>query len=90
MEPTRSNLASQDSEVRGPTKWDDLKEFNDVIDPTYRDACYARGLLKDGKEYIDGLLEASLWGDGGLSAFFLCHAPHDGYYVSSGGCLGKT
>ncbi|GKB58762.1 hypothetical protein Tco_0914948, partial [Tanacetum coccineum] len=55
-----------------PTKWDDLKEFNDVIDPTYRDACYARGLLEDGKEYINGLLEASLWGTGDyLRSFFV-------------------
>ncbi|GKB77664.1 hypothetical protein Tco_0944559, partial [Tanacetum coccineum] len=66
------SVESQDSEVRGPTKWDDLKEFNDVIDPTYRDACYARGLLEDDKEYIDGLLEASLWGTGDyLRSFFV-------------------
>ncbi|GJY18244.1 ATP-dependent DNA helicase RRM3-like protein [Tanacetum coccineum] len=45
-------------------EWDDLKKVDDVLYLTYRDACYARGLLQDDKEYIDGLLEASFWGMG--------------------------
>nr|GEX09990.1 uncharacterized protein [Tanacetum cinerariifolium] len=52
------------NKVRGPMEWDDLKKVDDVLYPTYRDACYARGLLQDDKEYIDGILEASLWGIG--------------------------
>nr|GEW51969.1 hypothetical protein [Tanacetum cinerariifolium] len=52
------------NKVRGPMEWDDLKKVDDVLYPTYRDACYARGLLQDDKEYIDGFLEASLWGMG--------------------------
>nr|GEY94133.1 hypothetical protein [Tanacetum cinerariifolium] len=52
------------NKVRGPMEWDDLKKVDDVLYPTYRDACYARGLLQDDKEYIDGILEASLWGMG--------------------------
>ncbi|GJT18623.1 ATP-dependent DNA helicase PIF1-like protein [Tanacetum coccineum] len=47
------------NKVRGPMEWDDLKKVDDVLYPTYRDACYARGLLQDDKEYIDGLLEAN-------------------------------
>ncbi|GKB34915.1 hypothetical protein Tco_0879857 [Tanacetum coccineum] len=46
------------NKVRGPVEWDDLKEFNDVVYLTYREACYAHGLLEDDKEYIDGLLKA--------------------------------
>ncbi|GJT50946.1 ATP-dependent DNA helicase PIF1-like protein [Tanacetum coccineum] len=45
-------------------EWDDLKKVDDVLYLTYRDACYARGLLQDDKEYIDGIFEASLWGMG--------------------------
>nr|GFA98926.1 hypothetical protein [Tanacetum cinerariifolium] len=50
--------------ARGPMEWDDLKKVDDVLYPTYRDTCYARGFLQDDKEYIDGILKASLWGMG--------------------------
>ncbi|GKB35961.1 ATP-dependent DNA helicase PIF1-like protein [Tanacetum coccineum] len=50
------------NKVRGATDWEDFKKFDDVVYPTFKDACYARGLLEDDKEYIDGLLEASHWG----------------------------
>ncbi|GKA69931.1 ATP-dependent DNA helicase PIF1-like protein [Tanacetum coccineum] len=46
---------------KGPMEWDELKKVNDVLYSTYRDACYARGLLQADKEYIDGLLKASFW-----------------------------
>ncbi|GJZ80975.1 hypothetical protein Tco_0645969 [Tanacetum coccineum] len=42
--------------------WTDFREFDKVVYPTFKDACYAHGLLEDDKEYIDGLLEASHWG----------------------------
>nr|GEW31280.1 putative PIF1 DNA helicase/replication protein A1-like protein [Tanacetum cinerariifolium] len=43
----------------GPEEWSDLSKYDDVVYPTYRDACYARGLLQNDKEYINGLVEAS-------------------------------
>nr|GEW29657.1 ATP-dependent DNA helicase PIF1-like [Tanacetum cinerariifolium] len=46
----------------GPMEWDDIKKVDDVLYPTYQDACYAQGLLQDDKEYIDRILEASFWG----------------------------
>nr|GEZ82120.1 DNA helicase PIF1, ATP-dependent [Tanacetum cinerariifolium] len=49
-----------DTEKARPMEWDDLKKVDDVLYPTYRDACYARGLLQDDKEYIDGILEAKI------------------------------
>ena len=52
------------NKVKGAKDWSDFKEYNDVIYPTYKDACQARGLLEDDKEYIDGLMEASYWGSG--------------------------
>nr|GEX05263.1 putative reverse transcriptase domain-containing protein [Tanacetum cinerariifolium] len=47
------------NKVRGPMERDNLKKVDDVLYPTYKDACHAWGLLQDDKEYIDGLLEAS-------------------------------
>ncbi|GJZ77696.1 hypothetical protein Tco_0642368 [Tanacetum coccineum] len=38
---------------------EDFTTFDDVVYPTCKDACFARGLLDDGKEYIDGIIEAS-------------------------------
>ena len=49
------------NKVRGPKDWNDFKKFENVTYATYKDACQARGLLEDDKEYIDGLLEASYW-----------------------------
>nr|GFB66829.1 hypothetical protein [Tanacetum cinerariifolium] len=49
------------NKVRGTMDWEDLKKYDNAVYPTFKDACYARGLLEDDKEYIDGLLEASHW-----------------------------
>ncbi|GJX04080.1 DNA helicase PIF1, ATP-dependent, partial [Tanacetum coccineum] len=51
------------NKVRGPMEWGDLKKVDDVLYPTYKDACYARGLLQDDKEYIDGILETVMAAD---------------------------
>ncbi|KAK6127772.1 hypothetical protein DH2020_038481 [Rehmannia glutinosa] len=47
--------------VRGATCHDDYKKVQGVQHRTYREACYALGLLEDDKEYIDGIVEASHW-----------------------------
>lgn len=48
--------------VRGPTCYADLRKVGTRVHPTFRDACYAMGLLDDDKEYIDAMKEASHWG----------------------------
>ena len=52
------------NKVKGAQEWDDFKEYDGVVYGTYKEACYARGLLEDDKEYIDGIIEASQWGMG--------------------------
>ncbi|CAH1439013.1 unnamed protein product [Lactuca virosa] len=47
------------NKVRGPTSFEDIRTVNREICPTFRDACYALGLLDDDKEYIEAIKEAS-------------------------------
>ena len=47
------------NKVKGPKSFEDIRTFNGETFPTFRDACYARGLLDDDKEYIDAIKEAS-------------------------------
>ncbi|XP_074310812.1 uncharacterized protein LOC141646766 [Silene latifolia] len=48
--------------VRGPTCYEDIRRVDGIPYNSFRNACYARGLLDDDKEYIDGIEEASRWG----------------------------
>ncbi|GJS87280.1 hypothetical protein Tco_0769916 [Tanacetum coccineum] len=50
--------------VRGAEQWEDFRKFEGVVYPTCKEACYARGLLEDDKEFIEGIIEASEWGMG--------------------------
>ncbi|GJR79669.1 uncharacterized protein Tco_0150454 [Tanacetum coccineum] len=52
------------NKVRGATGWDSFKEYDNVVYNTYKEACFARGLMDGDKEYIDGIIEASQWGMG--------------------------
>ncbi|XP_019176171.1 PREDICTED: uncharacterized protein LOC109171573 [Ipomoea nil] len=47
--------------VRGPKTFEDIRTHNGVEYGTFRDACYAQGMLDDDKEYIDAIVEASFW-----------------------------
>ncbi|XP_015955007.1 uncharacterized protein LOC107479381 [Arachis duranensis] len=41
-----------------------LRTVNGVVYGTFKEACYALGLLQDDKEFIDAIIEASTWASG--------------------------
>ncbi|XP_019158020.1 PREDICTED: uncharacterized protein LOC109154747 [Ipomoea nil] len=47
--------------VRGPRSFDEIKYFEGVQYTSFRDACYAHGLIEDDKEYVDAISEAAIW-----------------------------
>ncbi|KAK9049401.1 hypothetical protein SSX86_031630 [Deinandra increscens subsp. villosa] len=52
------------NKVKGPTCFEDIRTINGIQHPTFRDACYALGLLDDDNEYIEAIKEASHSGTG--------------------------
>ncbi|KAM3343634.1 hypothetical protein P3S68_025723 [Capsicum galapagoense] len=48
--------------IRGAKIFEDLNKVNYHDHTTFRDTCYALGLLDDDKEYVDAIKEASDWG----------------------------
>ncbi|XP_035830876.1 uncharacterized protein LOC110866786 [Helianthus annuus] len=53
------------NKVKGPTSFDDIKTVNGRVYDTFRDACYALGLLDDDSEYIEAIKEANISGSAG-------------------------
>ncbi|XP_023733108.1 uncharacterized protein LOC111880927 [Lactuca sativa] len=56
------------NKVKCPKSFEEIRIVNGEEFPTFRDACYALGLLDDDKEYVDAIKEASHSGTG----FYLC------------------
>ncbi|CAH1431856.1 unnamed protein product [Lactuca virosa] len=52
------------SKVKGPKSFEEIRTVNGEEYSSFRDACYALGLLDDDKEYIDAIKEASHYGSG--------------------------
>nr|KAJ0191156.1 hypothetical protein LSAT_V11C800434810 [Lactuca sativa] len=52
------------NKVKGPTSFDEIRTVNGETYSSFRDVCYALGLLDDDKEYIDVIKEASHSGSG--------------------------
>ncbi|XP_057811702.1 uncharacterized protein LOC131025941 [Salvia miltiorrhiza] len=48
-------------EASGPTCYADIRTVNGIVYGSFKEACYAMGLLNDDREYIDGIVEASCW-----------------------------
>ncbi|XP_022004510.1 uncharacterized protein LOC110902078 [Helianthus annuus] len=58
--------------VIGQVSFDDIRTVDGKIYDTFKDACFARGLLDDDKEYIVAVTEASAWSTSGfLRTFFV-------------------
>ncbi|KAF1868073.1 hypothetical protein Lal_00034015 [Lupinus albus] len=50
--------------VKGATCYEDIRTVSDIQYSTFRDACFAMGLLQDDREYMEALKEAYDWGSG--------------------------
>lgn len=50
--------------VRGAKSFNDIKTVDGFLYQTFKQACFARGLLDDDCEFIEALKEASIWADG--------------------------
>ncbi|XP_071699004.1 uncharacterized protein [Rutidosis leptorrhynchoides] len=50
--------------VKGPRSFEDLRTVNGVLHPTFKDACFAYGLVNDDKEWTEAISEAKIWATG--------------------------
>ncbi|XP_022032408.1 uncharacterized protein LOC110933497 [Helianthus annuus] len=56
----------------GPASFEDIKTVDGQVFQTFKDVCFARGLLDDDKEYVNAVKEASTWSTGDfLRTFFI-------------------
>ncbi|XP_022004032.1 uncharacterized protein LOC110901515 [Helianthus annuus] len=57
--------------IKGPTCFEHIKTVDGQVFQTFKDTCFARGLLDDDKEYVNAVKEASTWSTGDfLRTFF--------------------
>ncbi|KAI9087105.1 hypothetical protein K1719_030940 [Acacia pycnantha] len=75
------------TKVRGAKTYTDIRTVNTVVYPTFREACYALGLLDDDKEYIDAIKEASSWASTIIYVSFHKHVVKP-LFISTRYCLG--
>ena len=58
--------------VPGPECFADLRTYRGVVYKTYKEACFARGILEDDQIYIDSLVDAAQWGFGDYLRHLFC------------------
>ncbi|KAG5610802.1 hypothetical protein H5410_022083 [Solanum commersonii] len=61
--------------VKGPTSYEEIRRINDIDHETFRDACYALGLLDDDKEYVM-LSRSKSMGNAIISTTIICYATY--------------
>ncbi|CAH1446995.1 unnamed protein product [Lactuca virosa] len=49
------------NKVKGPTCYGNIRTVNETVYESYKDACYALGLLDDDREYISSIYETHHW-----------------------------
>jgi len=49
-----------------PTSFEDIRTIENVLYPTYREACFAMGFLQDDREFVEAIKEAK---DGGTTNY---------------------
>lgn len=50
--------------VKGCKSYKDIKTFDGITYPTFKAACYARGLLDGDKEWIECIRDVYVWATG--------------------------
>ncbi|XP_071712046.1 uncharacterized protein [Rutidosis leptorrhynchoides] len=50
--------------VKGPRSFEEIRTVDGTLHPTFKDACFAYGLVNDDKEWTEAISEAKLWASG--------------------------
>ncbi|KAF1870726.1 hypothetical protein Lal_00026442 [Lupinus albus] len=52
--------------IKGPCNYEEIRTVNNVIYPTFREACFAMGFLEDDRNYIEAIKESNEWGSASI------------------------
>ncbi|XP_071688411.1 uncharacterized protein [Rutidosis leptorrhynchoides] len=52
------------NKVKGPETYKEIRTVDGILHPTFKDACFASGLINDDREWTEAITEARLWASG--------------------------
>ncbi|XP_071712508.1 uncharacterized protein [Rutidosis leptorrhynchoides] len=52
------------NKVKGPQTYEEIRTVDGILHPTFKDACFASGLINDDREWTEAITEARLWACG--------------------------